>query len=335
MPSPPLPLIVSIAYQGLSLFEMGIVAEVFGLSRPGILPPLYRFRVAQAEAGELRTTGGLRIRADGGLRLLQNARMVVVPGWRNHLERPPPALLQALCNAHERGARVMSICTGAFVLGATGLLNGKRATTHWQFADAFSRMFPKVELDRNVLYVDEGSVLTSAGSAAGVDACLHVVRQDYGVETANLVARTMVSSPHRSGGQAQYITQPVPVHENRGLAKVMRWATQYIADPITVPQLATRAAMSERTLLRRFLAEVGMTPKAWLTQERVRCAQRLLETSDASMEEISATCGFRSLETFRATFRRMTCVAPSVYRTNFRASAGPVGGSSMKPLRSA
>jgi AraC family transcriptional regulator, transcriptional activator FtrA len=333
MSSPPL--IVSVAYQGLSLFEMGIVAEVFGLPRPGSFPPLYRFRVAQAEAGELRTIGGLRMRADGGLRLLRNADRVIVPGWRNHLEPPPPALLHALRNAHERGARVMSICTGAFVLAAAGLLNGKRATTHWQFADAFRKMYPKVELDRNVLYVDEGSVLTSAGSAAGVDACLHVVRQDYGVETANLIARSMVSSPHRSGGQAQYITQPVPIHENRGLAKVMQWATRCIAQPITVPQLAERAAMSERTLLRRFLSEVGMTPKAWLTQERVRRAQRLLETSNESMEEISASCGFESLETFRATFRRVTCVAPSIYRTSFRTSAAPVRGSAIRTLRGA
>jgi AraC family transcriptional regulator, transcriptional activator FtrA len=313
---------------------MGIVAEVFGLARAGVVPPLYRLRIVQAEAGELRTTGGLRIRTDGGLRLLRTAGMVIIPGWRNHLEPPPPALIRALRDAHERGARVMSICTGAFVLGATGLLDGKRATTHWQFADAFTKMFPKVELDRNVLYVDEGSVLTSAGSAAGVDACLHVVRQDYGVATANLIARTMVSSPHRSGGQAQYITQPVPVHETRGLGKLMQWATQSISRQIKVPQLAERGAMSERTLLRRFLAEVGMTPKAWLTRERVRCAQRLLETSDASLEEISASCGFGSLETFRVTFRRFARVAPSIYRTNFRASAAPVGGPAIKAPRS-
>jgi AraC family transcriptional activator FtrA len=314
---------------------MGIVAEVFGIPRAGLLPPLYRLRIAQAEAGELRTTGGLRIRADGGLRLLRHANMVIIPGWRNHLEPPPPMLVRALRDAHSRGARLMSICTGAFVLGATGLLNGKRATTHWQFADAFRKMFPKVELDCNVLYVDEGSVVTSAGSAAGIDASLHVVRQDYGVETANLIARTMVSSPHRTGGQAQYITQPVPVHESRGLAKVMQWAAQRIGQPITVPQLAEQAAMSERTLLRRFLAEVGMRPKAWLTQERIRCAQRLLETSDASTEEISANCGFGSLETFRAAFRRIARVAPSVYRTSFRTSGVPVGGFKIKRLRSA
>jgi AraC family transcriptional activator FtrA len=313
-----LPLVVSIAYRGLSLFETGIVAEVFGLSRPGIFPQLYRLRVAQAEPGSLRTSGGLSIRADGGLRLLQRADLVIVPGWRNRLEPPPTGLIRALRNAHEHGARVMSICTGAFVLAATGLLDGKRATTHWLFASDFRRMFPQVYLDPNVLYVDEGSVLTSAGSAAGVDACLHVVRQDYGAATANLVARTLVSSPHRNGGQAQYITQPVPSQENRNLARVMQWASQHIDRPISIPQLAARAAMSERTLLRHFQGQVGLTPKAWLLQERVRRAQCLLETSDSSLEDIAASCGFRSVETFRAMFRRIARVSPSVYRQGFR-----------------
>jgi len=313
-----IPLIVSVAYQGLSLFETGIVAEVFGLSRRGADRPLYRYRVAQAEPGELHTAGGLRMRADGGLRLLRDATMIVIPGWRNHLEPPPPPLIRALRDAHGRGARVMSICTGAFVLAATGLLNDKRATTHWLFAEAFRRMFPAVQLDPDVLYVDEGSVLTSAGSAAGVDACLHVVRQDYGTATANFIARTMVTSPHRSGGQAQYINQPVPRCEARGLAQVMQWASERTSKPITVPQLAERAAMSERTLLRRFLAEVGMTPKAWLTHERIRRAQYLLESSNLTLEQVSANCGFGSAEAFRAKFRQIARVTPSAYRRVFR-----------------
>lgn len=313
-----LPRVVSIAYRGLSLFEAGIVAEVFGLSRPGVVPPLYRFSVAQAEAGPLRTAGGLRVQADGGLRLLRDAALIVIPGWRNHLEPPPAALVSALRKAHERGTRLMSICTGAFVLAATGLLDGKRATTHWLFADAFGRMFPQVVLDPNVLYVDEQSVLTSAGSAAGIDVCLHVVRQDYGAEMANRIARIMVSSPHRAGGQAQYMMEPVPSRESRGLAPLMNWASQRLADPITVPQLAKRAAMSERTLLRQFHVQTGMTPKAWLLQERVRYAQRLLESTELPLEQISARCGFASEETFRATFRRIAQIAPSVYRRGFR-----------------
>ena len=313
-----LPRVVSIAYRGLSLFEAGIVTEVFGLSRPGVVPPLYRYAVAQAEAGPLRTAGGLSVQADGGLRLLRDASLVVIPGWRNHLEPPSPALVGALRRAHERGARLMSICTGAFVLAATGLLDGKRATTHWLFVDAFRTMFPRVALDPNVLYVDEQGVLTSAGSAAGIDACLYVVRQDYGAEMANLIARIMVSSPHRAGGQAQYMAQPIPSRESRGLAQLMSWASERLAEPITVPQLARRAAMSERTLLRQFHAQTGMTPKAWLLQERVRHAQRLLERSDLPLEQISVSCGFASTETFRATFRRIARVAPSIYRRGFR-----------------
>ena len=213
----------------------------------------------------------------------------------------------------------MSVCTGAFVLAATGLLDGKRATTHWLFADAFKRMFPRVVLDPNVLYVDEGQVLTSAGSSAGIDACLHVVAKDYGAETANLVARTLVSSPHRSGGQAQFILQPVPGKEARGLGKLMQWASQHLSEPITVPHLAKRVAMSERSLLRHFFAQTGTTPKAWLLQARVRRAQQLLETSGLPLEDVSSACGFHSSETFRATFRRIARVSPSTYRKGFRA----------------
>lgn len=315
---PTLPRVVSVAYRGLSLFETGIVTEIFGTRRPGVIPPLYRFSIAQSEAGRLRTAGGLSVQADGGLRLLLDAALVVIPGWRNHLEPPPPALIGALRRSHERGARLLSICTGAFVLAATGLLDGKRATTHWLFADAFRKMFPQVVLDPNVLYVDEGSVVTSAGSAAGIDACLHVVKQDYGAETANLIARTLVASPHRAGGQAQYIATPVPRRESRGLAQLMSWASQHLTQPITVPLLARRAAMSERTLLRQFLAQAGVTPKTWLLQERVRQAQRLLESSDLPLEQISALCGFASPETFRATFRRIARVAPFAYRKAFR-----------------
>jgi AraC family transcriptional activator FtrA len=316
-------LVVSIAYNGLSLFEFGIVAEVFGLPRPEFARPLYRLRVAQAEAGVLRAVGGLQLRADGGLRLLHDADLVVIPGWRNHREPPPPALVRSLRSAHERGARLMSICTGAFVLAATGLLDGRRATTHWRHADAFRAMFPRVELDPSVLYVDEGEVLSSAGSAAGIDACLHIVRRDHGAQIANVIARTMVTSPHRSGGQAQYIASPLPGPYTRGLAPVMDWARAHLQQPLTVPLLASRATMSERTFLRRFAAETGSTPKAWLRQERVREAQRLLETSNASLDALSTAAGFASVETFRSAFRKVAGVAPTVYRRSFRATLRP------------
>jgi AraC family transcriptional activator FtrA len=324
--NPATPLVVAIAYDGLSLFEVGIVAEVFGLPRPEFPAPLYRMRVAQAEPGDLRSGGGLKVRADGGLRLLHAADLVVVPGWRNHCDLPPPSLLRALRAAHARGTRIMSICTGAFVLAAAGLLDGRSATTHWRFAGKLREMYPRVKLEPDVLYVDDGNVLTSAGSAAGIDACLHVVRQDYGAEVANTVARTMVSMPHRSGGQAQYIARPLPRHDTRGLSQVMHWARENLHRPLKVPELAARAAMSERTFLRRFLSEAGTTPKNWLQQERMRVAQGLLESTQSSLDTVSAQCGFASLETFRSAFRKLCGVAPSEYRRNF-ALAGQRSGS--------
>jgi AraC family transcriptional activator FtrA len=211
----------------------------------------------------------------------------------------------------------MSICTGAFVLAATGLLDGRRATTHWRYAAAFRAMYPRVTLDDDQLYVDDGDLVTSAGSTAGIDACLHVVRGDFGVQVANTIARTMVSVPHRSGGQTQYIREPVPRDEGIGLAAVMQWARGHIDEPLSVPQLAARAAMSERTFLRRFVAQAGITPKRWLQHERVRAAQRLLEASGATFEAISTASGFSSIETFRAAFRQIAGVAPSEYRRNF------------------
>jgi AraC family transcriptional activator FtrA len=312
------PLVVSIAFNGLSLFEAGIAAEVFGAERPELPAPLYRYAVAQAEPGPLRTTGGVRMRADAGLDLLVQARWIVVPGWRDVHERPPQRLLDALVAAHARGSQLLSICSGAFVLAAAGLLDGRPATTHWRYVDNFRAQYPQVLLDPDVLYVDDGDIVTSAGSAAGIDACLHVVRKDYGTNIANLVARTMVSSPHRSGGQAQYIPAPVPNLRQAGLAQVLDWARSRLGQPLSVPELADQAAMSERTFLRRFNEEVGMTLKAWLIQQRVFAAQRMLEASVSSMDDIALACGFGSPEAFRLAFRKTSGVAPSVYRERFR-----------------
>lgn len=311
------PLVVMIVYDRLSLFEAGIAAEVFDLQRPEFPTPLYRMRIAQAEAGELRTSSGMRFRADAGLRLLRNASLIIVPGWRDHLESPPQPLIRSLQRAHARGIRIMSICSGAFVLAAAGLLDGRRATTHWRYAAAFRKMYPQIELDADALYVDDGDILTSAGSAAGIDACLHIVQKDYGVAIANTIARAMVSVPHRSGGQAQYISHPVPEHETRGMAQVMAWARENLQHPLSVPKLAAKAAMSERTFLRRFQSEAGMTPKVWLQQERVRIAQRMLETAGVSLAQVSTSSGFGSVETFRAAFRKIAGIAPSDYRRNF------------------
>ncbi|OHC65398.1 MAG: transcriptional regulator [Pseudomonadales bacterium RIFCSPLOWO2_02_FULL_63_210] len=317
-PRPAAPLVVSIAFRGLSVFEAGIAAEVFGAERPELPAPLYRFAVAQVEPGLLRTSGGLRLRADAGLELLSQAHWIVVPGWRDVHERPPQRLLDALIAAHARGSRLLSICSGAFVLAAAGLLDGRPATTHWRYVDAFRALYPQVRLDPDVLYVDDGDIVTSAGSAAGIDACLHVVRRDYGTDIANLVARAMVSSPHRSGGQAQYIPAPVPIRSQAGLAQVLDWARKRLDQPLSIPQLAEQAAMSERTFLRRFIEEVGMTPKAWLIQQRVFAAQRMLEASTSPMDDIALACGFGSPEAFRLAFRKTSGVAPSVYRERFR-----------------
>ena len=311
------PLVVAIAYDGLNWFEAGIAVEVFAQERPEFPTPLYRMRFAQAEPGELKSSAGLRFRTDAGLRLLQNASLVIVPGWKDHREVPPQLLVRALRRAHARGIRIMSICSGAFVLAAAGLLDGRRATTHWRYAATFRKMYPQVNLDPDALYVDEGDILTSAGSAAGIDACLYIVRQDYGVAVANTIARAMVSVPHRSGGQAQYISRPVPRHENRGLAPVMAWARENLQRSLSVPQLAARAAMSQRTFLRRFQSEAGTTPKIWLQQEQVRMAQRLLESAGSSLVQVAAQSGFASVETFRAAFRKMAGVPPSEYRRNF------------------
>jgi AraC family transcriptional regulator, transcriptional activator FtrA len=218
------PRVVSLAYRGWSLFEAGIVNEVFGLARPEFPRALYQYQVAQAEPGQLRTAGGVAIRADGNLKLLRRADVIVIPGWRDHRDEPPSSVLDALRAAHRRGARLLSICTGAFVLAATGLLDGRRATTHWRYADAFRSRFPDVTLLADVLYVDEGDILTSAGSAAGIDACLHVVRSDYGTDIANLIARTMVTPPHRAAGQAQFVPAPVPSRDIHGVSPVMDWA---------------------------------------------------------------------------------------------------------------
>jgi AraC family transcriptional activator FtrA len=310
--------VVCIAYDRWSLFEAGIAHEVFGVERPDLQRQLYRFRVAQAEPGVLRAQGGLRVQAQGGLRLLASADLVIVPGWRDHRQAPPLPMLAALRSAHQRGAQVLSICTGAFVLAAAGLLDGRRATTHWRYASAFRERFPRVDLQPDVLYVDEGDIITSAGSAAGIDACLHVVRTDHGSEIANFVARTMVTPPHRGGGQAQFVPSPIACAPSGAVAPVMDWARAGISRPLRVGDLAKRAAMSERTFLRHFTAQVGIGPKQWLRRERVSVAQRLLETSGKPLEVVAEASGFASVTALRAAFHDTVGAPPSHYRRQFR-----------------
>jgi AraC family transcriptional regulator, transcriptional activator FtrA len=310
-----------VAYDQLRTFEYAIAAEVFALSRPSLGVPWYRSVVVSAEGKTLRGIAGVKIEAIRDLGVLREAKTIVLPGWRNVEERPPVKLLDALQAAHARGARLLSICSGAFVLAAAGLLDGKRATTHWLFADQLRRQYPKVEVQDDVLYVDEGNIITSAGSAAGIDASLHLVRRDYGARIANTVARRMVTAPHREGGQAQFIDHAVPsaeaARDARDLQKLLAWASKRVSEPLSVSTLAERAAMSPRHLLRVFRERLATTPSDWLAQQRCQRARELLEHGMLSHAEVSENCGFASPETFRVAFRRHVGVAPGAYRMRF------------------
>lgn len=312
------PSVVCVVYEGLSLFEVGIAYEVFGIDRPEVDRRLYRFRVAQAEPGVLRAPGGLRIQASGGLRLLRGADLVVVPGWRDHRETPSAELLAALKAVHRRGTRMLSICTGAYVLAAAGLLDRRSATTHWRFTADFRERFPLVDLKPDVLYVEDGNIITSAGSAAGIDACLHVVRKDHGVSVANIVARTMVTSAHRGGGQVQFVPAPVPRNEHAQMAPVLDWARERLHQPLRVNELAERAAMSERSFLRHFTAQLGIGPMEWIRRERVGLAQQQLEHTDKRLEAVADAVGFGSVAAMRAAFRDLVGSAPTEHRKQFR-----------------
>lgn len=319
-------LVAVLAYDGLCTFEFGIAVEIFGLPRPEFTFPWYRFAVVGADQGPLRATGGVTVTARATLRKLSEARTIIVPGWRDRSEIPPAPLLAALRRAHARGARLVSICSGVYVLAATGLLDGRRATTHWRYAEDLARRYPAITVDPNVLYVDEGRILTSAGSAAGIDACLHLVARDFGWKVANAIARRLVTTPHRAGGQAQFIRSPAADAPGTALSALMDWARGHLSQDLRIRDLAKRAAMSERTFLRRFLDATGTTPKAWLQYQRIVAAQDLLESSDQSLDRVAEAAGYQSSETFRAAFRAQVGVPPGAYRRQFR------GRASVSPL---
>jgi AraC family transcriptional activator FtrA len=306
-----------LAYDGLCTFEYGIAIELFDLERPELGVPWYDCRVVGVDGRLARGSGGVRVEAHAGLGALRGARTIVVPGWRDRAERPPEPLLRALRRAVERGARVLTICSGAFVLGYAGLLDGRRCTTHWRYVAELRARFPAAIVEDDVLYVDDGALITSAGSAAGMDACLHLVRRDFGARIANMVARRLVMPPHREGGQAQYVEAPVAPRPERTLAPVLDWARARLHEPIGVDDLAARAATSPRTFLRRFEAAVGTTPLAWLQRERIGRARELLEGTALPLAHIAERCGYASAETFRAAFRRQVGVPPGAYRARF------------------
>ena len=310
-------LVAILAYDGLCTFEFGIAVEIFGLARPEFEFPWYSHRIAAVDPGPMRAMGGIQVLADGGLELLEQARTIIIPGWRDRSAAVPEALLAALRQAHARGARLLSICSGVFVLAATGLLDGRGATTHWRYTTELAERFPNILVDPDVLYVDSGQLITSAGSAAGIDACLHLVARDFGTQVANSVARRLVMSPQRTGGQAQFIPTPVSATPRSDLSRVMQWARERLHEPLEVRDLASEAAMSERTFLRRFTEASGLSPKTWLQHERLGRARELLESTDQHTEQIARHCGYRSVESFRVAFRNVVGVPPSVYRERF------------------
>ena len=311
------PLVAALVYDGIGTFELGIVIEVFGLPRPE-QPDWYRFLVCAIEPGPLRAVGGLTIAAPGGLADLRRADLIIVPGWRAAREPPPARLLDAIRAAHRRGARVASICSGVFVLAAAGLLAGRRATTHWRYTAALAQQYPDICVEPDVLYVDEGSILTSAGSAAGLDLCLHIVRRDRGARVANQVARRLVIPPHREGGQKQFLDRPVPEAGEPAFAAMFDWARAHLDRAIPVATLARRAHMSLRTFMRRFHAATGTSPGRWLLLARLARARELLETTALDIERVTAACGFGSADTLRHHFRRELRTSPSRYRATFR-----------------
>ena len=313
--------IAVVAFDGISPFHLTVPCVVFAEDRRSIGMPRFDVRVCGVERRRLATSAGFAIEAPHGLDRLAGADTVIVPSWRDPKERPPEKLLVALRSAHERGARVIGLCLGAFVLAEAGLLDGRRATTHWAWADEFAQRFPQVELDAGALYVDEGEVLTSAGTVAGIDCCLHLVREQLGAEIANRLARRLVVSPHRPGGQAQFIEQPV-AQDGGGdrLRAALDWAARRIGEPLSLEQLAARSAMSTRTFTRRFRAATGTTFKQWLIDQRLTRARRLLETTDLTVERVASDAGFGNALSMRLHFASHVGTSPVAYRRSFRGS---------------
>ncbi|MHA6760136.1 GlxA family transcriptional regulator [Streptacidiphilus sp. PAMC 29251] len=312
-------IVAVLLFSGAPIFESSIPLSVFGVDRQDAGVPRYRLLVCAGEEGPLATTGGLTMTAPFGLEALARAGTVVVPAWRSAAQLPPPEALAALRKAHHEGARIIGLCTGAFVLAAAGLLDGRPATTHWMYAPTLAKRYPQVQVDPRELFIDDGDVLTSAGTAAGIDLCLHVVRTDHGAEAAAALARRLVVPARRTGGQAQYIDRALPEEiGNDPLAEVVTWALDNLSKQFDVEALAARAYMSRRTFDRRFRSLTGSAPLQWLISQRVLQAQRLLETTEASVDEVARRCGFRSPVALRGHFRRQLGVSPAVYRTTFR-----------------
>lgn len=310
--------VAALVVPGVAPFELGVVCEVFGIDRSDTGGPVFDFRVCGVEPGTVPTKLGFSIEVELGLDAAHGVDLLVIPAYGP--DRPlDDRLLGVLRDTHEAGAWVMSVCSGAFALGQAGLLDGRRCTTHWMYTEALAARFPAAEVDPGVLYVEDDRVVTSAGTAAGIDASLHLVRRELGAASAAAIARRMVVPPHRDGGQAQYVDTPLPYAADT-LAPLLAWIVDHLDADLEVPALAARALLSERTFARRFRAETGTTPAAWVARQRLVRAQELLERTDLGVEEVARRCGFPSAAALRHRFAQALRTSPSAYRRTFAAA---------------
>jgi AraC family transcriptional activator FtrA len=309
--------VVVVAYDGLCTFEFGIAVEAFGLPRPE-LASWYDFTVTACETGPIRAVGGIVITPQHhGVEVLSTADLIVVPGWRDVDDSAPEDLLEALRGAVERGARIVSLCSGAFVLAQAGILDGRQATTHWRYSEKLQRKYPKVRVYPEILYTEDRGIYTSAGSAAAIDLCLHIIRSDHGAKIGNAVARRLVVQPHREGGQKQFVDRPLGEEGDSRFADLLMWIRARLQEQFSVNQMADRVNMSPRSFARNFQSTVGMTPGRWLLSARLSSAKDLLETTQLSLEEIAANCGFSNAALLRHHFHRIVGRTPTAYRRTF------------------
>lgn len=323
MPTRTGPLVAALLYDGLCTFEFGIVAEIFGLARPEMGSGWYRFATAAIEQGPLRAHGGLVFMPETGIGTLKEADIIVVPGWKGIDHPVPDVLRQALIDAHQRGARLVSICSGAFVLAATGLLDHGTATTHWRYAAALKDRHPLIDVDDHSLYRNHGRIFTSAGSAAGIDLLIEIVRQDFGAKAANSVARRLVMPAHRTGGQAQFLERPVPLSRKAEIAPLLDNMRRHLAADWTLQRMADTCRMSLRTFVRRFAEATGLSPGEWLLRARMEEAKGLLSGGEFDMDRVAYLSGLGTSDTLRHHFRKRLGISPREYRIRF--ATEPVG----------
>lgn len=308
-----------IAFEGISAFHLSVPCIVFGDELLKLGAPRYRLLICGENTGSVATGSGFRIEVTHDLSHLGEADTVIVPAWRDPDERPPEALLRSVRAAHARGARLVGLCLGTFVLAEAGVLDGRPASTHWAWAEEFQRSYPRVALDQDALYIDDGDILTSAGTAAAIDCCLHIVRRDHGADIANRVARRLVVAPHRHGGQTQYIEKPMPAAAGEAqLGATINWAIEHLDEPLSLEKLAARAGMSLRSFTRHFRKTTGTTFTQWLLNQRLATAQRLLETGSCSIDRVAEMAGFGSTVSLRQHFTRAFSISPASYRRQFR-----------------